>query len=96
MFQNNLSFISFFHVCTAYKDLRIGEFVLLDDLVSLNQAFSVRVGIDLTMGSAGYSAGGSNNYQFRIFLSKAEDMITAESVQGRNIPYSTSNCHPNA
>ena len=42
------------------------------------------VDIDLDLGSIGYSSSASNNYQFRVFLSKMEDMITPESELGKN------------
>ncbi len=50
--------------------------------VTLDTAFSVRVGVALDVGSVGYTSSATHNYNFRIFLSRESDKVSPDSEEG--------------
>ena len=56
----------------------------MGDRATLAEAFDVQVDVDLNIGSNAYTSSGSDNYGFRIYLSKMSDRVTPDSEQGKD------------
>ena len=56
----------------------------MGDRATLGEAFDVQVDVDLNIGSNAYTSSGSDNYGFRIYLSKMSDRVTPDSEQGKD------------
>ena len=56
----------------------------MGDRATLGEAFDVQVDVDLNIGSNAYTSSGSDNYGFRIYLSKILDRITPDSEDGKD------------
>ena len=56
----------------------------MGDRATLGEAFDVQVNVDLNIGSSGYTLSGSDNYGFRIYLSKMSDSVTPDSEEGKD------------
>ena len=75
---------SILFILAEYKDLSISKFALMGDRATLGKAFDVQVDVNLNIGSNAYASSGSDNYGFRIYLSKISDRITPDSEEGKD------------
>ena len=69
---------------TAYKDLSTSRFALMGDRATLGEAFDVQLDVNLNIGSNGYSSSVSDNYGFRMYLSKMSDRVMPDSEEGKS------------